>query len=74
MKKYMNVAGRFHKVSESPVVIGLIGNVAAKNLRNEQIEYIKGFYGVNGKPHEITDFYPVDINQSMYNDFIIIKE
>ena len=33
----MNIAGKFHKVSENPLVIGFIGNVNAEDLREGQI-------------------------------------
>ena len=67
------VAGRFIKVSENPLVIGLIGNLIEKELTKAQIEHIKTFYGASGKTHEIAKDYPITTNKSMYNAFIIIK-
>ena len=49
MTRYKNLSGRFMKVSENPLVIGLIGNVKAAELPKEQIEYIKSWYQVSGK-------------------------
>lgn len=73
MKKYKKIAGRFMKVSENPIVIGTIGNVIASRLPNDQIEYMKAFCGAAGKGHKIVNEFPVAINRSMYNDFIIVE-
>ena len=73
MCKRVNVAGRFLKVSDNPIVIGTIGNVYASELPKEQLEYIKAFCGAAGKHHKIVDDFPVSINRSMYNEFIVIE-
>lgn len=61
------------KVSENPLVIGLIGSLHAKDLTPAQMALIKGWYNASGKDHEIKKEFLVEINRSMYNDFIIIK-
>lgn len=73
MKKHKNIAGRFAKVSDNPIVIGTIGNVFAAQLPNDQIEYMKAFCGAAGRNHRIINDFLVSINRSMYNDFIIIE-
>lgn len=73
-EKRMNIAGKFHKVSENPLVIGFIGNVNAEDLNAETIEYIKTFYDVRGKNHHMTKDFKVKINQSLYNSFMVIDE
>lgn len=73
MKKYKKIAGKFAKVSDNPIVIGTIGNVFAAQLPNDQIEYMKAFFGAAGRNHRIINDFLVSINRSMYNDFIIIE-
>ena len=70
----MNTAGRFHKVSENPLVIGFIGCVTTENLNSKQIEYIKLFYGASGKSHRMTKDFTVEVNRSLYNGFMIIED
>lgn len=67
------IAGRFMKVSENPLVIGLLGSLHARDLTPAQMAHIKAYYNASGKDHEIKKEFPVEINRSMYNDFIIIK-
>lgn len=70
----MNINGRFTKVNDNPVVVGFIGNVRAENLTAEQVKHIKGFYNVNpDAAYRIIDNYPVKVNQSIYNNFIIFE-
>lgn len=72
----MNISGRFHLIErrDGLTVVGLLGYVWAHDLTPAQIDYIKGFYHVSGQPHRVTDDYPVSINRSMYNNFLIIGE
>ncbi len=70
----MNIAGKFHKVSENPLVIGLIGNVKIEDLNEGNIDHIKAFYGVSRKPHHMTKNFKVKVNQSLYNGFMVIEE
>jgi len=69
----MDIAGKFTKVSENPLVIGFIGDVTADKLSQEQIEYIKAFYNASGWQHRMTKDFKTKINQSLYNDFMIIE-
>ena len=68
------VAGRFLTVSRSPLVIGCIGSLWADHLTEAQSAYILGFYGASGHTYHVTQDYPVSINRSMYNDFIVVED
>lgn len=72
----MNIAGRFHLIErrDGLTVVGLIGAARAELLTPDNIAHIKGFYHVSDQPHKIVDDYPVSINRSMYNNFLIIGE
>lgn len=67
------IMGRFQKVSENPLVIGLLGKVNKKGLSAGNIEYIKSFYNSSGKTHRFVKDYPVKINRSLYNEFMVVE-
>ena len=69
----MNINGRFQKVSTNPVVVGLIGTATPKKLNAANIEYIKDFYNQRGKSHRFIDDFPVAVNRSIYNGFIVFE-
>lgn len=75
----MNIAGRFFKIPEyqkqqpdGKTVVGLIGSAYIEGLTKENIEFIKAFYMVPNRSHRTEHFYPVTVNQNVYNGFIII--
>ena len=72
----MNIAGKFHRVSEfgkTPLVIGFIGTASPEKLNAKNIDYIKGFYHASGKSHRFTADFPVARNASHYTGFMIIE-
>lgn len=68
------VAGRFLTVSRSPLVIGCIGSLWADSLTEAQADYILAFCGASGHTFHIVRDYPVSINRSLYNDFIVVED
>jgi hypothetical protein len=68
------IAGRFHIISRSPLVVGTIGSLWPHDLSAAQLDYIKAFYNAPGRPHEFLEDWPVEVNHSLYNGFILIKE
>lgn len=74
LREIKRIAGRFLRVSENPAVVGLIGNVCAEDLTENQINHIKGFCNIKSKEFIILNDYPVKLNRGIYNNFILFKE
>lgn len=68
------IAGRFHIVSRAPLVIGTIGSLWPHDLSPAHLDYIKTFYNASGRSHEFLEDWPVEVNRSLYNGFILVKE
>lgn len=68
------IAGRFLIVSHSPLVIGTIGSLWPHDLSTAQLDHIKAFYNAPGRSHEFLEDWPAEVNRSLYNGFILIKE
>lgn len=75
MKKNKRIAGRFHKVykDENIVVIGLLGNISAYDLSEENKAYILQFYNIK-------DFKNISIiknfdciNNNHFNNYLYIE-
>lgn len=59
----MNIAGRFSIASatdyhDGVVLVGFMGNVYPHDLKQSQIEFIKGFYCMPNSKHEIFTEWP----------------
>lgn len=75
MKKNKRIAGRFHKVykDENIVVIGLLGNISAYDLSEENRTHILQFYNIK-------DFKNISIiknfdciNNNHFNNYLYIE-
>lgn len=76
----MNMSGRFTKIPENQkvnpdnkIVVGFVGALKPEDLKEININYIKGFYNAIGKSHKFIKDYPVKINQRFYNGFMVIE-
>lgn len=73
--KNARIAGRFHRVykNENIIVIGLLGNISAYNLSEENKEYILQFYNIkNFKNISIIKNFEC-VNNSHFNNYLYIE-
>ena len=77
-RELAQISGRFHKVYEDAkkIVVGALGTMSMRRLTESQYRYVVGFYQQNPDLAKATVIclFPVSINQSMYNDFLIIEK
>lgn len=68
------IAGRFTiaEITADYIAVGCIGSLWADDLTEAQIDHIKGFYNHSGCIHEVWGSYPVKLNHTLYNDFLIL--
>lgn len=69
-----DIAGRFTIADQTPeyLAVGFIGSTWADSLTPEQLDHVRGFYGMTGKRAEVCLSYPVQLNRNHYNDFLVI--
>ncbi len=72
--KIVDIAGRFTIADLTPeyLAVGFIGSAWAASLTPAQLDHVRGFYGMTGKRVEVWPSYPVKLNRSYYNDFLIV--
>ena len=77
-RELAQISGQFHKVYEDAkkIVVGALGTMSMRKLTEAQYRYVVGFYQQNPDSTKATviSSFPVPINQSMYNDFLIIEK